>query len=330
VPPHSLRLHSKAAELLTSRTLRLFAELPAALSGRDEGLHQMRVACRRLRVALPVLAAKERGKGVRRCRAALRRLVRLVGPARDLDVTFSLFAEAALSGRRHQPQGSLLRRRLRDARRRAHARLVENLLDSDLATLRRRLRALAGRALPDSSLIRARLTRCLAEERARFVTGCRSLGHRLDVDALHALRRSVRRLRYLAELSEEVGGRAPGASAALKDLQDRLGRLRDNALLGRWLAGQAARARRQGVRDLARVAAGAAARLGGAVRRLHADFLDQRPLAVVSTDAAVSAPEGHRRLHASIGAPRGGPERDRAADRPPRAGSGVRRGRTGR
>ena len=250
----------------------------------------MRVASRRLRVALPALAQKPRGKIVRRCRATLQRIVRLAGPARDLDVAFSLFREVPSPARARGPHWSVLRRRLRESRRRSHARFVQSLLDADLASLRRDLRRVAARTPVESSVAQARLARRLAAERDRFILGFRRLGDRLDVDALHALRRGVRRLRYIAELQEELSRRVPRASGSLKDLQDRLGSLRDVAILARWLAAQASRARRLRARALARVGSAGAKRLGVTVGELHAEFLDRTPLAVVSRVAGVSAP----------------------------------------
>ena len=52
--------------ILQERTRRLYANLPRALSGSSEHVHQMRVAARRLRVTLPLLARKPEGRRVRR------------------------------------------------------------------------------------------------------------------------------------------------------------------------------------------------------------------------------------------------------------------------
>jgi hypothetical protein len=44
-----------ATRLLKERVKRTFAHLPKALAGDEEEIHQMRVAARRLRTALPIL-----------------------------------------------------------------------------------------------------------------------------------------------------------------------------------------------------------------------------------------------------------------------------------
>ncbi|PYQ20034.1 MAG: hypothetical protein DMF81_19925, partial [Acidobacteria bacterium] len=79
--------------MLKDRIRALFRQLPKALTGDEESIHQMRVAGRRLRVALPLLARKPHGRRVRRARRILRQLTRAGGTSRDMDVSLSLFEE---------------------------------------------------------------------------------------------------------------------------------------------------------------------------------------------------------------------------------------------
>src|SRR6185369_11563102 len=108
-------------------------------------LHQMRVGGRRLRVALPLLVLKPEGHRVRRSLRLLREVTRTGGLSRDLDVSVALF-ESELAKGPPSAQERILRRRLRAARTRGHARMAEALLDLEIARLRRDLRVLARRS----------------------------------------------------------------------------------------------------------------------------------------------------------------------------------------
>src|SRR2546425_2199332 len=106
-----------ATPLLKAHVRALFRQLPPALAGDEEAIHQMRVAGRRLRVALPLLARKPNGRRVRRARRILRELTRSAGASRDLDVGVALFDER-LGGRGEtEARRRTLRQRLRAARR---------------------------------------------------------------------------------------------------------------------------------------------------------------------------------------------------------------------
>ena len=54
----------RSSLLLEDRITRVFRELPGAVAGQEEAIHQVRVAGRRLRVALPLLARKGAGRTV--------------------------------------------------------------------------------------------------------------------------------------------------------------------------------------------------------------------------------------------------------------------------
>jgi CHAD domain-containing protein len=83
----------RASLLLQDRVKRVFRELPGAVAGQEEPVHQVRVAGRRLRVALPLLARKGSGRVVRRALKVLRSLVRTVGKGRDMDVIVGLYED---------------------------------------------------------------------------------------------------------------------------------------------------------------------------------------------------------------------------------------------
>ena len=54
---------ARTAALLRDRVSRVFRELPGALAGEEEAVHQVRVTGRRLRVALPLLAPGDAADG---------------------------------------------------------------------------------------------------------------------------------------------------------------------------------------------------------------------------------------------------------------------------
>ncbi|MCU0256267.1 MAG: CHAD domain-containing protein, partial [Vicinamibacterales bacterium] len=86
----------QAAELFASvldrRVSALRRHLPAALAGDVTGVHQARVASRRLRETLPVLAEADADGIVDRAQRAVRRVTRALGPVRELDVALGLLA----------------------------------------------------------------------------------------------------------------------------------------------------------------------------------------------------------------------------------------------
>jgi CHAD domain-containing protein len=232
----------RSSLLLKERTRAVFRHLPKALAGDEEAIHQVRVAGRRLRVALPLLARKPRGRRVRRALGLLRALTRTAGSSRDLDVGLELLL-ARLGGLEHTPERSALRGRLRAARRRSRTRLAEALMDLEIAQLRRDLRVILARTGTDvfSAFARLRHARELGAE--TLVGGFEALGERYDAEALHRLRRQARRLRYAAEAGDALRGVESEAPKLFKSLQEQLGRVHDSHVIATWLGRQAARAR---------------------------------------------------------------------------------------
>src|SRR5262245_48114862 len=98
-----------ARRLLRAKVREVFRHLPKALSGDAEAVHQMRVAARRLRVALPLLSLRPDGRRVRRAVTLLRDLTRAAGASRDLDVMLEIVT-AALPRPRSAEQSALVLR----------------------------------------------------------------------------------------------------------------------------------------------------------------------------------------------------------------------------
>jgi len=183
----------------------LKAHLPVALEGSDsEGVHQVRVAGRRLRAWLDL------GE-YRVLHDDLRWLVRGLGPARDLDV----LCESPLG--REGPFAAWLL-----ARRDAERLLARELLASPRVDgLVRAFSALPAIAPEDAARRVRRFEKAALEARERFRAAP-------GLEALHAWRRAVRRLRYASDWAGLDGKRYAG-------LQEILGLVCDAGALDRLI-----------------------------------------------------------------------------------------------
>jgi len=272
-----------ATSLLKDRVRTLFKHLPAALAGEEEAIHQMRVAGRRLRVALPLLARKPEAKRVRRCLRRLRNLIRTAGASRDLDVSLALYEERLRQGAQPAPaEATTLLRSLRAARRRSHARMAQALLDLDLAALRRDLRRVVSRRGEGLFTVFVRIREARDRQGALLLSGLHELGDRYEPEALHRLRFRARRLRYLAEVAPALKDQPSDAPALLKELQEALGGIHDAHVLAGWLARQAAAAERAGRAERAAAARAQQAALQDLSRGQHRALLERDPASLVS------------------------------------------------
>ena len=152
----------------------LEAHLPLALSGEDpEGVHQVRVAGRRLWAYLELL-------GHRILRDDLRFLVRQAGRVRDLEVALGWALPQGVRGQ--------LEAELKEAREALSGLLLSPWMGALLRSLRH---------LPplDKGQARKRLKRLQERLEARFL----ELRAEPSLERLHAFRRALRRVRYAKE-----------------------------------------------------------------------------------------------------------------------------------
>jgi CHAD domain-containing protein len=258
-----------------SRTL--FHELPKALAGEEEPLHQMRVGARRLRAALPILARKPRGKKAKRAVRLLRELIQCAGASRDLDVCTGLFEEHLKGAPALTPPQRVLLKSLRLSRNRSRSRMVEALLDLDIADLRAQLRAIVFRGGEDLFTVLRRGKRERETRGQELVEAIESLGDRYDPEALHDVRIRCRRLRYVLDVTDDLKGVRSRAPELLKALQGQLGRIHDDHVLAQWFLVQGTRAADRGDRALEAEAARQEAVFLDRGRRLHREFVDGMP-----------------------------------------------------
>jgi CHAD domain-containing protein len=211
--------------------------LPGTLADTDtEFLHDLRVAVRRTRAVQREL----RGvfpPGLEHFRSEFRRLQAITGPSRDLDVyvlEFDAFRAALPEPRRDDlgPLRDLLRRRRAKERRAMVRALRSDRTTVLLADWSRLLDALeAGHAggpdarAPVEDLVRERIVRV----HRRMIRDGGRIDDGTPAEALHDLRKRGKELRYLLELFGDLFPRKAVRPlvAALKDLQDTLGRHQD-------------------------------------------------------------------------------------------------------
>lgn len=273
-----------ASALLRERVRAVFRHLPKGLAGHQESVHQMRVAGRRLRIALPLLAVRADGRRTRQALRLLRELTRAAGRSRDLDVSLRLFEEGLSLP---TPEQLILRRRLRAARSRSRARMAEALMDLDIARLRRHLRRIVARGADHLFSVFLRLREKREAEGAALIQGFQTLGERFDPVALHSLRRRARRLRYAAELSDALRDDVSRAPALFKRFQEDIGAVHDRVVLAAWLQRQTQAATGRGQVALAEEARNRQASLLAAGRAFHRAFLEHQPAAAAEEALAV-------------------------------------------
>jgi CHAD domain-containing protein len=270
-----------ATPLLRERIRSLFLEVPQGLAGNEESIHQMRVAGRRLRVAIPILTKQPEGKRARRALKVLRQLTRAAGASRDHDVIVGLLDAELRAAGTLSDEGKVLERRLQAARRRGKGRMAEALMDLEIAQLRRDLRRLVRRGAEDlfTGLSRLHQQRDLGGR--DLVEGFTALGETFDPERLHELRKHARRLRYAAEVSVVLRGKPSEAPDVFRDLQGDLGEIHDLHVLSTWLSAQATAAERRGDASLVAEARRLAAVFEARARERHQALLTSNPVATV-------------------------------------------------
>lgn len=236
-------LHAVAAACLAH----LLDNEPAALAGDAEGVHQMRVALRRLRSAIAVLKSAMAPDERRLVAAELKRLDEALAPVRNLDTLLEELLPPVRRAHAGDPDLDHLAAALAWARRAAHDRLAEELRsarhEAAMLSLARRFEGngwSAGPAPAGGTL--GALLPVLLDRRWREVRK-RSRGFRRQTPkARHRLRIAIKKLRYAIEL---FGGALEDedARALLRDLrrlQDGLGAASDLRAARRLLRALAA------------------------------------------------------------------------------------------
>jgi CHAD domain-containing protein len=203
------------------------------VAGDDHGLHQARVATRRLREAVPVLASGLKHSKAGKAERKIRRLTRALGTVRELDVALLLLD--GLAQGEDLPRTALDAVRAHVAAEREHRRsaMLDRLEGVNVGKLGRRLASVAAALRQsDGETWRDVLLARLMKRAGRLRHAVEGAGQMYVPEPLHEVRIAAKKLRYGLELAAESG-----ISAALpllrpiKRSQALLGRLHDLQVL---------------------------------------------------------------------------------------------------
>jgi CHAD domain-containing protein len=218
--------------LIRQRLNALTRALPGAQQGDPRLLHHARVATRRLREALPLVAHGAKGRQLER---NVRRLTRALGPVRELDVALDLL-EALPAGDVPRAAITKLRQVIRAERQRMHTEMCARVRRVDLNKLRHRASAAARKS---GSHARHRGPGRAADAQLRAARRAVRVRETIEnaaglylPDRLHEVRVAIKKLRYALEVLRELrGSRAMARIRTLKEAQDLLGRMHDHEVL---------------------------------------------------------------------------------------------------
>jgi len=207
------------------------------------GVHDARVACRRLRSNLALLEVLYGTRAFADLESLLKSFLKCFNDLRDLDVQLEVLARC-----REEPGAAdLVRERLEKRRRRQEKELRNHVLrvfaqlplpallerPADEAPRRRGLRAHLRKQIDGAEKLLARIPWTTPDRSAK---------------PLHRLRIRLKRLRYELEILGEGMSSPPAVLSRFKEFQDRLGDLHDCDTLAERLSRWLAKARKKAAR----------------------------------------------------------------------------------
>jgi CHAD domain-containing protein len=287
-------------DLLRARLERFSHALPGVETRDIKAVHRTRVASRRLRELLPVLQLDR--ENAAKLSHQLRKVTRRLGPVREADVMLLLIAELHESGRFHTPTLRLVQ----DAVRARRHKMLEKLPDKASTTSLRRLERKLGRAAEylkgaeDADTRRAWRWALDARVSRRAVALMKAIDDAGSVylpDRVHAVRISLKKLRYGLELDTEARGQKPTADLrTLRRMQELLGRVHDRQVIVDQVREIQASLKPPSItawRELDSVVRS----LERSCRRLHARYVGERPTLIEICERLV-------RRHPAAGRPK--------------------------
>jgi CHAD domain-containing protein len=237
-----------AADL--ERRVMILVRAAARVRGGDDpdAAHDLRVAIRRLSAALQLWRDGLRRRSRRATLRALRRLRRRLGPVREAEMQVALLAERLATEPAEVSVASTrflarLERRVARGRRRAVRAATPELIDRIAGRVARAAGTLPERYASRSVPPAESLERLAASESAAR-SALDEAATRLDGDALHEARITIKKWRYALECLASAGYSAAGPSpGSLRAVQEVLGELHDRGLLHDLLLEEMARGR---------------------------------------------------------------------------------------
>jgi CHAD domain-containing protein len=274
----------------------LLAQWPLALVGEVEGIHQARVASRRLRELVPAVARAADAREARALRRGLRTVTRLLGRSRELDVALETLK--AIEARAPGHAVAAVRAHVVRERAEAGQEVRAHVAGVDVNDLAAGTLALAGRGESRSAIrtcarrVAARLGRRATEVEEAVVDA----GLMFAPGPLHGVRIALKKFRYALEVAERLGRfRLAGSMLRLKRLQNLLGELHDLQVLGGLARDVMAQARGSRRSELESLVGG----IDREIRALHSQFLAERESIV----ALLARSTGVRRTLVSLPPP---------------------------
>lgn len=226
---------------IAASVARLITHDPIVRADTDvEGVHQARVATRRLRSDLRTFRSVLDPDSSGELRDELRWLAESLGAVRDSDVLLARLRKRVAGLTREDSRGAgRLLEALETARRRAYEAALVTLRDERYFALLDRLIAEANApafAAGADVAAAAALPPLVRRPLRRLGSHMRRLPDRPGDDELHAARIRTKRARYALEAAGPVlGKRARDVAAAAAQLQDVLGEHRDAVVAEHWL-----------------------------------------------------------------------------------------------
>lgn len=226
---------------IASSVARLLLQLPAARLGTDpEGVHQARVAARRLRSDLKTFEPLLDSAWCAEIQERLRSMIDELGAVRDNDVLRSKLRD--LVARHPEINDGAARgvfRQVQLERRRGRRRLLRYLGGDQAAEL---LEHLVAAAAAPATLKRASrpardvMPKLVRKRWKRLDGAIGAFGGRPTAAELHEVRILAKRLRYATEaVAPAAGKQARKFARDAASIQDSLGELNDAAVIGAWL-----------------------------------------------------------------------------------------------
>jgi CHAD domain-containing protein len=183
--------------LLERRARALKRHLPTAIGGDGIGVHQARVASRRLREAVPVLAEDVKGGKAKKAEGKIKKLTRALGAVRELDVTLKVLDDLAAAQTLPRLALEEVRAHVVEEREQRRATMLKRLERVKVEKLGHRLAAVA-EALQDADSERWRdaLASRLSKRAKRLGARMDDAGQIYNPDSLHRVRIATKKLRY--------------------------------------------------------------------------------------------------------------------------------------
>lgn len=212
----------------------------AVRAGKPGGVHQMRVALRRLRAAMAAARVLGAAGAPAAVEAEARDLSLTLGEARDWDVFAAEILAPVRAAFPAEPGLMDLAARAETARAQAWGTLLKAVEKPRLALFVLDASAWAEdlAVMPLAAAMTAEdFARTILKKRRKKVAGLGERLDALDIDARHDLRKELKKLRYAGEFFESLFPAKPAAAfrKALAGLQDTFGALNDAATAARLL-----------------------------------------------------------------------------------------------